>query len=102
MSCCVLAYTYGFEMQFQQVEGLSSHEYAVEVRLAPDESHPNQSLSTQQNARTRGNNSYGSISSDVISVKWNEAFFFKVDSPVCTLCLHKSLVGIVHHEIILL
>nr|XP_016473057.1 PREDICTED: uncharacterized protein LOC107795012 [Nicotiana tabacum] len=69
------------EAEFQQVEGLSSHEYAVEVRLAPDESHPNQSLSTQQNARTRGNNSYGSISSDVISVKWNEAFFFKVDSP---------------------
>ncbi|OIT20384.1 hypothetical protein A4A49_38348 [Nicotiana attenuata] len=71
------------EAEFKQVEGLSSHshEYAVEVRLAPDESHPFQSLSTQQSTRTRGNNSYGSISSDAISVKWNEVFFFKVDSP---------------------
>ncbi|XP_015084887.1 uncharacterized protein LOC107028368 [Solanum pennellii] len=67
--------------EFQQVEGLSSHEYAVEVRLAPDQSHPCPSLSIQQSARTRGNSSYGSIASDMISVKWNEVFFFKVDSP---------------------
>lgn len=67
--------------EFQQVEGLSSHEYAVEVRLAPDQSHPCPSLSIQQSARTRGNSSYGSIASDIISVKWNEVFFFKVDSP---------------------
>ncbi|XP_060207492.1 uncharacterized protein LOC132635217 [Lycium barbarum] len=72
--------------EFQQVEGLSSHEYAVEVRLAPDQGHPCPSISIQQSARTRGNCSYVSISSDVISVKWNEVFFFKVDSPdFCSL-----------------
>ncbi|CAN4127752.1 unnamed protein product [Withania somnifera] len=67
--------------EFQQVEGLSSHEYAVEVRLTPDQSLPCPSMSIQQCARTRGSSSYGSVSSEVISVKWNEVFFFKVDSP---------------------
>ncbi|KAF3672124.1 hypothetical protein FXO38_06262 [Capsicum annuum] len=75
--------------EFQKAEGLSSHEYAVEVRLAPVQGHPCPSLSIQQSARTRGSSSYGSISADVISVKWNEVFFFKVDSPVCTFCLCK-------------
>ncbi|PHT58232.1 hypothetical protein CQW23_00595 [Capsicum baccatum] len=75
--------------EFQKAEGLSSHEYAVEVRLAPVQGHPCPSLSIQQSARTRGSSSYGSVSADVISVKWNEVFFFKVDSPVCTFCLCK-------------
>lgn len=68
-------------MQFPKVEGLTSHQYTVAVRLSPDHSLPSESLLRQQSARTCGcRSSY--LSSDIEVVDWNEIFFFKVDSPV--------------------
>ncbi|XVE65214.1 hypothetical protein DITRI_Ditri07aG0162900 [Diplodiscus trichospermus] len=65
---------------FPRVEGLTSHQYTVAVRLSPDHSLPSDSLLHQQSARTCGHiSSY--LSSDVELVDWSELFFFKVDSP---------------------
>ncbi|XWS38677.1 hypothetical protein CRYUN_Cryun19dG0151500 [Craigia yunnanensis] len=65
---------------FPRVEGLTSHQYTVAVRLSPDHSLPSESLLHQQSARTCGGiSSY--LSSDIESVDWSEMFFFKVDSP---------------------
>lgn len=69
-------------MQLLKLEGLSSHQYSVGVRVCEDESRPDQAFVHQQSARTCGTGSDGSESSDVELVKWNEVFFFKVDSVV--------------------
>lgn len=67
-------------MQLPKLEGLSSHQYSVGVRVYEDQNHP--SHLNQQNVRTCGTGSDGSECSDVEFVKWNEVFFFKVDSVV--------------------
>ncbi|KAA8522113.1 hypothetical protein F0562_012573 [Nyssa sinensis] len=69
------------EAEFPRVEGLSSHQYTVAVRLTPDQSCLSGSLLNQQSARTCGTNSDDSASSEIVLVEWNEIFFFKVDSP---------------------
>ncbi|KAL6985854.1 hypothetical protein U1Q18_019227, partial [Sarracenia purpurea var. burkii] len=71
------------EAEFQRLEGLSSHQYTVAVRLVIDQSLPGGSLLNQQSARTRGASSDHIVSSDLELVKWNEIFFFKIDSPEC-------------------
>lgn len=70
-------------MQFPRVEGLSSHQYAVAVRLTPNQHLSYETAATQQSARTRGASSDHSSPSVQEIVIWNEIFFFKVDSPVC-------------------
>lgn len=71
-------------MQLQKVESLSSRQYTVAVRIYPDQSHPNESFLDQHVARTCGTISDDSKSSDTEFLKWNEIFFFKVDSLVGT------------------
>ncbi|KAL8053513.1 hypothetical protein ABFS82_05G077000 [Erythranthe guttata] len=68
------------EAELLKLEGLSSHEYSVAVRVYEDESQPGQAHLNQQNARTFGTGSDGCESSEVEYVKWNEVFFFRVDS----------------------
>ncbi|GAB4857735.1 hypothetical protein Ancab_015642 [Ancistrocladus abbreviatus] len=68
------------EAQFQRLEELSSHQYAVAVRLSPDPSLSNGRILSQQSARTCGSSSDFLSPSEVEYVKWNEAFFFKIDS----------------------
>ncbi|TYI15495.1 hypothetical protein ES332_A08G190100v1 [Gossypium tomentosum] len=63
-----------------RVEGLSSHQYTVAVRLSPSHSLPSESLLHQQSARTCGRIS-SIMSSDSVLVDWSEMFFFIVDSP---------------------
>ncbi|XVF52445.1 hypothetical protein PTKIN_Ptkin05aG0018700 [Pterospermum kingtungense] len=65
---------------FPKVEGLTSHQYTVAVRLSPGHGLPSESLLHQQSARTCGRSS-SYLSSDIELVDWNEIFFFKVDSP---------------------
>lgn len=77
-------------MQFPKVESLSSPQYTVAVRLARDQSNAGQLQIRQQSARTCGSDS--STSSEVELVKWNEIFFFKIDSPVSTLLLWDILL----------
>lgn len=69
------------EAQFPRVEGLSSHQYAVAVRLTPNQHLSYETAATQQSARTRGASSDHSSPSVQEIVIWNEIFFFKVDSP---------------------
>lgn len=70
-------------MQFLKLEGMSSHQYSVAVRVYEDQSRPSQPYLKQQRVRTCGIESGGSESSDIAFVKWNEVFFFKIDSVVC-------------------
>ncbi|KAK8578934.1 hypothetical protein V6N12_069276 [Hibiscus sabdariffa] len=63
-----------------RVEGLTSHQYTVAVRVSPDHNLPSESLIRQQSARTCGRTS-SYLSSDIELVEWSEIFFFKVDSP---------------------
>lgn len=72
------------DAQFPRVEGLSSHQYTVAVRLSPDQSLSSGSLLNQQSARTCGGSSNYS-SSELVLVNWSEIFFFKVDSPDCCM-----------------
>ncbi|XP_022737877.1 uncharacterized protein LOC111290709 isoform X2 [Durio zibethinus] len=68
-----------YKSPLPRVEGLTSHQYTVAVRLSPDHSRPSESLLHQQSARTCGCiSSY--LSSDIELVEWSEIFFFKVDS----------------------
>ncbi|KAE8702416.1 hypothetical protein F3Y22_tig00110482pilonHSYRG00010 [Hibiscus syriacus] len=67
-------------MKLPRVEGLSSHQYTVAVRLSPSHSLPSESLHHQQSARTCGRIS-SNMSSDIELVDWSEIFFFIVDSP---------------------
>lgn len=68
--------------QLLKLEGLSSHQFSVAVRVYKDQCQPSQSHLNDQSARTCGIESGGSDSSDIESVKWNEVFFFKTDSVV--------------------
>ncbi|KAK6146409.1 hypothetical protein DH2020_020278 [Rehmannia glutinosa] len=68
------------EAELLKLEGLSSHQYSVGLRVYDDQSHPSPSHLNQQIVRTRGTGSDDSESSEVEYVKWNEVFFFKVDS----------------------
>ncbi|OMP08179.1 Vacuolar protein sorting-associated protein 62 [Corchorus olitorius] len=67
------------DAMFPRVKGLTSHQFAVAVRLSPDNSLPGESLLHQQSARTCGRVS-SSLSSDMELVDWGEMFFFRVDS----------------------
>lgn len=69
-------------MQFPQVEGSDSQQYTVAVRLYSNQSLPSDSSVYQQSARTRGRRAHHLLPSDLELVKWNEIFFFKVDSLV--------------------
>jgi len=71
-----------FSIQFPQVEGSDSQQYTVAVRLSPSQTVPSDALVYQQSARTRGQRPHHLLPSDLESVKWNEIFFFKVDSLV--------------------
>lgn len=67
-------------MQLPKFESLSSRQYTVAVRLTPNQSPAGQIPLKQQSARTCGT---GSDSSDDVEImKWNEIFFFKIDSMV--------------------
>ncbi|KAL8141812.1 hypothetical protein V2J09_014844 [Rumex salicifolius] len=68
------------EAEFQGLEGLSSRQYAVAVRLNPEPSLLDETVPSQQSARTCGSSSVVSSPPGLESVKWSEAFFFKVDS----------------------
>ncbi|XP_057978559.1 uncharacterized protein LOC131164992 isoform X2 [Malania oleifera] len=85
------------DAEFPSLEGPSSHQYTVAVRLTPDQCFPsssvpnqcftpdqcfsNGSLPNQQSARTCGSSSDYSLSTGLELVNWNEMFFFKVDYP---------------------
>ncbi|KAJ4951540.1 hypothetical protein NE237_028372 [Protea cynaroides] len=66
--------------QLPSVEGLSAHEYMVEVHLVPNEFLPSGSLLSQQSSRTCGGSSDCSSTRGIELVNWSESFFFKVDS----------------------
>lgn len=69
-------------LQLLKLEDMSSHQYSVTIRVYEDQSHPSQSYLKQQRVRTCGIESGGSESSDIAFLKWNEVFFFKIDSVV--------------------
>ncbi|KAK3434687.1 hypothetical protein EUGRSUZ_D02142 [Eucalyptus grandis] len=69
------------DAQILRVEGSTSKQYTVTIRLIQDQSISSESLLKQQSARTRGIGSEHSSSSDQELVNWGEMFFFKVDSP---------------------
>ncbi|KAL3817950.1 hypothetical protein ACJIZ3_003855 [Penstemon smallii] len=73
------------EAELQKVEALSTLQYSVSVRLYKDQNQPSQSYLNQQSARTCGTGSDSSEHSDVELVKWNEVFFFKIDSVDCCM-----------------
>ncbi|CAH9120085.1 unnamed protein product [Cuscuta europaea] len=65
------------EAELKKVAGLSSHLFTVAVRIM-NQNQPGLSLLPEQSVRTRGITTNGS--SSVFSLKWNEVFFFKIDS----------------------
>uniref|UniRef100_A0A7N1A9Q6 Peroxin/Ferlin domain-containing protein n=1 Tax=Kalanchoe fedtschenkoi TaxID=63787 RepID=A0A7N1A9Q6_KALFE len=70
------------EAQFPAFEDLSSHQYAVSIHLGSDLSVRNGSVPSNQHSvriRTSGKIS-DELSSGLVSVKWSEIFFFKVES----------------------
>ncbi|GAB2273666.1 hypothetical protein Dimus_008448 [Dionaea muscipula] len=70
------------EAQFNKEEELSSHHYAVAVRIRPDPSLSDAIILSQQSVRTCACGSRSDCSSSELEyVKWDEVFFFKVDSP---------------------
>lgn len=77
-------------MQFPRVGGSDSQQYAVAVRLHPNQSLPSDALVHQHSARTCGRRAHHLFPSDLELVKWNEIFFFKVDSVVLDnyACFH--------------
>ncbi|KAL2348225.1 hypothetical protein Fmac_002225 [Flemingia macrophylla] len=81
------------EAQFPRVEGSDSQQYTVAVRLSPCQSLPSDALVHQQSARTRGRRAHHLLSSDLELVKWNEIFFFKVDSLICREIFNRVSVG---------
>ncbi|KAG8382460.1 hypothetical protein BUALT_Bualt05G0079500 [Buddleja alternifolia] len=68
------------EAELPKLEGLSAHQFSIAVRVYENQSHPSQSYPNQQSARTCGTGSRGTEFSDLEFVKWDEVFFFKVDS----------------------
>lgn len=72
------------QMQFKKVDGLSSRQYSVAIRLSPEPMlSDGMVLNQQQSVRTSGRRSESCSSSELECVKWSEVFFFKVKSPVC-------------------
>ncbi|KAH9610754.1 hypothetical protein KSS87_017342 [Heliosperma pusillum] len=69
------------EAQFQRVEGLSSRQYTVAIRLSPDPILSSGVFLNQQSARTCGHSSELLPSTELEFVKWGEVFFFKIDTP---------------------
>ncbi|KNA21084.1 hypothetical protein SOVF_046540 [Spinacia oleracea] len=70
------------EAQFKKLDGLSSRQYAVSIRLSPGSVLSDATeLYQQQSVRTCGRHSESCSSSELECVKWSEVFFFKVDSP---------------------
>ncbi|VFQ66400.1 unnamed protein product [Cuscuta campestris] len=63
------------EAELKEVAGLSSHLFSVAVRVFNSHDLP---VLPQQSARTRGIST--SVSSAILSLEWNEVFFFKIDS----------------------
>jgi hypothetical protein len=93
--CCKAYYAIAYKffiflMQFPQVGGSDSQQYAVAVRLSPNPSLPTDTLVHQHSARTCGRRAHQVFPSDLELVKWNEIFFFKVDSLVLDnfACFH--------------
>lgn len=76
-----------FLMQFPQVEGSDARQCTVAVRLSPSQSRATDALVHQQSARTCGRRAQHLLPSDLELVKWNEIFFFKVDSLVLDMNL---------------
>ncbi|KAL8101699.1 hypothetical protein AgCh_033550 [Apium graveolens] len=68
------------EAVLPRVEGPSSRQYTVALRLTVKQSLRSESPLYHQSARTCGTSSVVSVSSDLVSVKWNEIFFFKIES----------------------
>ncbi|KAM7253783.1 hypothetical protein ACFE04_031465 [Oxalis oulophora] len=68
------------DAELLKVEGLTSHQYSVAIRLIPDQSLSSESVLRQESARTRGSLSDYKASSELETVNWSEMFFFKVDS----------------------
>ncbi|CAI9095544.1 OLC1v1031527C1 [Oldenlandia corymbosa var. corymbosa] len=66
------------EAEIPKTESLSSCQYGVTVRLTPSQSPSVQSQQNQQSARTSGAGAASSPGVEI--VKWNEVFFFKIDS----------------------
>lgn len=66
------------EGELPKFESLSSRKYTVAVRLTPNWRQAGQSQPKQQSARTCGTGSDNSSTVEI--VKWNEIFFFKIDS----------------------
>ncbi|XP_021768084.1 uncharacterized protein LOC110732449 isoform X1 [Chenopodium quinoa] len=70
------------EAQFKKLDGLSSRQYAVSIRLSPEPILSDATALNQlQSVRTCGRCSESSSSLKLECVKWREVFFFKVDSP---------------------
>ncbi|XP_074317635.1 uncharacterized protein LOC141653693 isoform X2 [Silene latifolia] len=69
------------EAQFRRVEGLSSRQYTVAIRLSPDPILSSGVFLNQQSARTCGQSSELIPSTELEFVKWGEVFFFKIDTP---------------------
>ncbi|XP_062073801.1 uncharacterized protein LOC133778015 isoform X2 [Humulus lupulus] len=67
------------DAELPRMRGLTSPQYTVAIRLTPDRSLASEVMLQQQSARTCGSSS-DYISSENELVKWNEVFFFKVDS----------------------
>lgn len=72
---------------------MSDHQFTVAVRLSLDQSLPGGSLLNRQSARTCGASSHIG-GSDLELVKWNEMFFFRVDSQVSNklILLHPMIL----------
>ncbi|KAJ0048722.1 hypothetical protein Pint_15724 [Pistacia integerrima] len=68
------------DAQFPSIGGLTPHQYAVAVRLTPNQHLSSESPLHQQSSRTCGSTSSYSSSSELEVVNWSEIFFFKVDS----------------------
>ncbi|EPS74221.1 hypothetical protein M569_00532, partial [Genlisea aurea] len=73
------------EAELQKKEGLSSCQYSIGLHILEDDHHPARSQISQQRARTSGVGSAGSDPTKIESVKWNEVFFFRVNSMIFSL-----------------
>lgn len=77
-------------IQLPRIRGLTSPQYTVAIRLIPDRTLVSESMLYQQSARTCGSSS-DHLSSEIELISWNEVFFFKVDSPVCSFKFISSI-----------
>lgn len=93
-NCLSLWSTICLFLQLLRGGGLSDHQFTVAVRLSLDQSLPGGSLLNRQIARTCGASSHIG-GSDLELVKWNEMFFFRVDSLVSNklILLHPMILS---------